>query len=450
MLRADTQILIASMRALLLLLTASGVLCWQLRVPVPVPVPVPALPRCSHVVLRIQKSGPARSTRKPTAPAKATLLLEQTPFKPERLAEIGKVQLDEFRRLQDAGRRATKSASNRIVGKPRRRGHARSQQLAALRKASNRHEVAQLWQDLARQRCTVTEYNMGISAFARAVQLLETMGVPPNTVSFNAAISACSRAKQWERALSLLDQMPARGVRADVVTYSAAISALAVGEAWENALALLQRMESEGLHPNVITMNAAINACEKGQHWEGALELLERMEARGPPPNLVSYNAAISACAKGRQWQAALALLERLHSRGLQADEITCNAAISACAAAGEWRPALALLERMRGFGVAPNTITYNAVLAACKNGGQWERAVALLAQMERRIEGSLAGGDRACVSDDLDPLGVCIGPTRPATCLPAHRPHFATPFPPTALSFRIQCAHWPRVLMVA
>ena len=32
-------------------------------------------------------------------------------------------------------------------------------------------------------------------------------GVPPNTVAFNAALSACSRCAEWRQALALLRQM---------------------------------------------------------------------------------------------------------------------------------------------------------------------------------------------------------------------------------------------------
>ena len=50
----------------------------------------------------------------------------------------------------------------------------------------------------------------------------------------------------------------------DVVSYNAAISACAKGKQWASALSLLDRMRLEGVTPNVITYNAAISACEKG------------------------------------------------------------------------------------------------------------------------------------------------------------------------------------------
>jgi len=38
-------------------------------------------------------------------------------------------------------------------------------------------------------------------------------GVSPNLITFNAAISACAKAAQWQQALNLLIEIPATGIR---------------------------------------------------------------------------------------------------------------------------------------------------------------------------------------------------------------------------------------------
>ncbi len=65
-----------------------------------------------------------------------------------------------------------------------------------------------------------------------------------------------------------LDEMQAKGLTPDVITYNAAISACDKGRQWQEALRLVYEMLAKGLTPDVITYNAAIFACEKGSQWQ--------------------------------------------------------------------------------------------------------------------------------------------------------------------------------------
>ena len=47
----------------------------------------------------------------------------------------------------------------------------------------------------------------------------------PNVISYTAAISACEKGGQWERALVFLQDIQQRGLDLDVISYSAVISA---------------------------------------------------------------------------------------------------------------------------------------------------------------------------------------------------------------------------------
>ena len=65
----------------------------------------------------------------------------------------------------------------------------------------------------------------------------------PDVVRFNAAVSACEKDKQWDRALELLRKtVHHQLLTPDVVSFSAAISACEKGKQWQGALGLLQEM----------------------------------------------------------------------------------------------------------------------------------------------------------------------------------------------------------------
>ena len=98
----------------------------------------------------------------------------------------------------------------------------------------------------------------------------------PNVISYNSAISACSKGQQWEQALNLLSEMRSSWLQPDVISYHSAISACDKGRQWEQALRLLLEMRSSRLEPNVMSYNSAISACDKGQQWEQALIFVAR------------------------------------------------------------------------------------------------------------------------------------------------------------------------------
>ena len=60
----------------------------------------------------------------------------------------------------------------------------------------------------------------------RALQLLSSMAnirVEANTITYNGAISACEKAREWVRVLQLLSSMANIRVEANTITYNAAI-----------------------------------------------------------------------------------------------------------------------------------------------------------------------------------------------------------------------------------
>ncbi|CAE8614947.1 unnamed protein product, partial [Polarella glacialis] len=88
--------------------------------------------------------------------------------------------------------------------------------------------------------------------------------VEPDVISYNAAMSACVKAGQWQLALGLLSLMPLF----DRISCSIAISACASAAQWKPALELLKNMPELRIFPNVISYSAAITSCEKGGQWQ--------------------------------------------------------------------------------------------------------------------------------------------------------------------------------------
>jgi pentatricopeptide repeat protein len=65
----------------------------------------------------------------------------------------------------------------------------------------------------------------------------------------------------------------------------------------KRALSLLQQLQARGLAPDSISYNLAIQSCTKSGQYEQALQLLEEMELKfGIKPTVVTYQFALAAC----------------------------------------------------------------------------------------------------------------------------------------------------------
>ena len=255
-------------------------------------------------------------------------------------------------------------------------------------------------------------YNAALAALAkgaqaeRALALLDEMKaaaprLEPNARTYSAAITACSRAGDWEAALGLWRELEGAGVRPDAVAYGAAIAACERGRRWETALELLGQMRSALKPGSLPAHNAAVSSCARAGRWQQAAEVLATMREKGPPPDVISYNALLAACSLAREWRPALAVLLRMcrpvragRSRDLRSprryyprpDVVSFGAALACMERATQWPVALELLDLARAEGVSPDAACYASAASAVASGGGptgWERGLALLKEAE-------------------------------------------------------------------
>ena len=93
---------------------------------------------------------------------------------------------------------------------------------------------------------------------------------PPEARSFNMVISGYAKS-DWKKALTLLRAMPGRGTAPTTVSYNAALSGCSRAKRWRLALQLLAEMESRKGDFHGVTCEA-------------------------PPPDVISYSSAAAAC----------------------------------------------------------------------------------------------------------------------------------------------------------
>lgn len=138
-------------------------------------------------------------------------------------------------------------------------------------------------------------------------------GPTPDVVAYSTAITACSRAGNWERAMQLLEQMQREDeIRPNSATFTTMIAAWrkdwgyggegAGGqEAREALLPLLESAAACGVKPDRRLYGLALDACADASLCERARTLLDEMVAAGMAPEDRERSVVKLACAARRR-----------------------------------------------------------------------------------------------------------------------------------------------------
>ncbi|CAK9008689.1 unnamed protein product [Durusdinium trenchii] len=256
-------------------------------------------------------------------------------------------------------------------------------------------ENAQMWRE-------------ALELFSQGVHLGPTWG------TFLVTISACGHGRRWEMALALKEQglnslqHQLRFPDAILGLFNAAITACEKARTWTQALEQLAQLRQLRLQPNVVTFSALISACEKSRIWEVAVELWTELHRCAVAPELITYNAVISACEAN--WRLVLELLAQLAAEPrLAPDLVTCNAAISGFAYGHQWSRALGILQGMSALRLQPSLVTYSAVWTACLQGGHPHHLLRLLGEAQEACSLDAAACELAVHAGEASRSGAYV-----------------------------------------
>ncbi|CAL1166384.1 unnamed protein product [Cladocopium goreaui] len=239
----------------------------------------------------------------------------------------------------------------------------------------------------------------GYHAWSMALHLLQSVlnrEVEPNSITFNAALSACEKGGQWKATVDLLRTYRWHSLEADSITYNATIAAcsewplslhffaqpgrsstrlnltiasfaqgtrtwpwalrmvsryseymdsftsptfisLLSATAWSNALRHMQWTQEQRTHIQTnALLNAAVSAVDP---WPCAVELVA---AVAQPTEILSWNACLNSCSRCSQWLPAIHLARNLMEKSIESTLVTQTSLVEACRRA-PWQLAVTL-----------------------------------------------------------------------------------------------------------
>ncbi|CAM9870079.1 unnamed protein product [Scytosiphon promiscuus] len=245
------------------------------------------------------------------------------------------------------------------------------------------------------------------------------MMLPPPRATL-AALTACARGGQWEKAVGIL-----RDVQAAATTSAAAAAAAAstgrLGLERKDDRVLNDADGSDGGggggsgagdgdgvrmylgQASSLAFNAALVACAKGAEREakqgregGWREALEVLDMVGPAPDLTGYGLAITACGFSGNVEACVGLLSEMLRRDMTPTLADYHGSLRACASRKRGDAAQEILDSMASEGVEPDARCYRFAGEAFQQTGEGDQVsppeARRFSEIATRLESASAG----------------------------------------------------------
>jgi pentatricopeptide repeat domain-containing protein 1 len=121
-----------------------------------------------------------------------------------------------------------------------------------------------------------------------------------DAASLEMVVRALGREGQHDAVCTLLDEMPLpSGSRLDVRAYTTVLHALSRARRYERAIKLFDEMRGQGVAPTLVTYNVVIDVYGRmGRSWPRIVTLLEEMRAAGVEPDDFTSSTVIAACCR--------------------------------------------------------------------------------------------------------------------------------------------------------
>ncbi|KAK7308859.1 hypothetical protein RJT34_05147 [Clitoria ternatea] len=190
--------------------------------------------------------------------------------------------------------------------------------------------------------------------------------IPLNCYSFNVLIHGWCKARNFEKAWKMMEEMKEHGFEPDVFSYTTFIEAYGYEKDFRKVDQILEQMRENGCPPNTVTYTIVMLALGKARQLSEALKVYERMKSDGCVPDPPFYSSLIFILGKAGRLKDVCDVFEDMPKQGVVRDVVTYNTMISIACAHSQEETALRLLKEIEEGACKPDVDTYHALLKMC------------------------------------------------------------------------------------
>ncbi|WJX58650.1 hypothetical protein P8452_44083 [Trifolium repens] len=237
----------------------------------------------------------------------------------------------------------------------------------------------------------IIEFNVMIKAYGKAklydkaVCLFEEMknqGVWPNDSTYKTIIQMLSGADLVDQARNLTVEMQEMGFKPDCQTFTAVIGCYVRLGQLSDAVDVYQEMLRAGVKPTEVVYGSIINGFAEHGTLGEALGYFHLMKETGLSENLVVLSALLKSYSKSGDLEGVKSTFEQMQNMEGGLDLMACNSMITAFAELGLVSEAKLMFENLKETG-RTNSTSYEIMMYLYKDIGLMDEAIKMAEEMK-------------------------------------------------------------------
>ncbi|KAI7903862.1 Brix domain-containing protein [Cokeromyces recurvatus] len=222
------------------------------------------------------------------------------------------------------------------------------------------------------------------SVFQLYDEMIEN-GIKPDTIVFTSLLTACNRARDFPKALSVLEEMEKVDVKPNIYTYNSVFNVMASHAhiTWNSAKKVWEEMLAIGIKPDTRTFNIYLSILanlmkqspSQSQHQQKLiLDVYRQMKYNTKSePDYLSYTIVMNALANAGLLRAAMQVYNDTKLERVALPVSAYNTLMSALQKGGQVSEAMYVWHDMKIRGVLPDNVSYEIALEGCEQLGLTE-----------------------------------------------------------------------------
>ena len=218
-------------------------------------------------------------------------------------------------------------------------------------------------------------------------EMLKSEDIRPNLIAYNSMLDCCVQCNQFDKLKDIFEDLVRESGRVgeyeviepDLISYSTLIKGLSKSGQMEKVIELYEEMKEKQMILDEVLFNSIIHGFARGKDIESAMLIYREMEKLHIPKSNVTYSILIKLYSSSRQVEKALSMYSEMISGGVTPGVIVYTCLMQTCIKNKLIDRAITLYYDMQANSVHPDHVTYNTIVNGCVFAGKLQKACDIL-----------------------------------------------------------------------